>query len=172
MSTLVKKLYTAGPMTGIPKFNFPAFLAAAEDLRKRGYEIISPAEMDLKDVGTSALASPDGKLTKDGKTTDGYTFGDFLARDVKIIADQVDGVVCLPGWDSSKGARLEVFVALISGKPVYTYMPTSVDGMIPMSFARAAHIVMPRDGDVAAYNALAFSPVEETNKKKRYGIAG
>lgn len=161
MSQLVKRLYTAGPMTGIPKFNFPAFLAAAEHLRSLGYEIFSPAEMDLKDVGVSALSSTDGKLSTEGKTSDGYTFGDFLARDVKIIADKVDGVVCLTGWENSKGARLEVFVALISGKPVYSYVPEHPKGMIEINFARAANLVTPVENDVAAYQALAFTTKEK-----------
>lgn len=146
-------LYMAGPMTGIPQFNFPAFFAAAEDLRKLGYTIVSPAEMDME-IGVTALASPDGKLkaSLDGnqaKTDDGYTFGDFLARDVKVIADKVDGVVCLPGWENSKGARLEVYVSLISNKPVFTYVPSA--DPLPISFETAAGKVKVRPQHHAAY---------------------
>lgn len=143
--------YIAGPMTGIPQFNFPAFFAAAKDLRAKGYEVVSPAEMDME-IGVTALSSPDGKL-KDGKTDDGYTFGDFLARDVKVIADKVDGVVCLPGWENSKGARLEVFVALISGKPVFTYVPD--EHPVPIQFAVAAGKVKPREAHLTQYKKTA-----------------
>lgn len=156
MSTLVKKLYLAGPMTGIPKFNFPAFFAAQKTLENLGYEIVSPAEMDLEDVGDMALSSEDGKLNSNGTVETGHTFGDFLARDVKIVADIVAGVVCLPGWEKSKGARLEVFVCLISDKPVYAYTPNRPHGMTPIDFITAADIVKPTQTYNEDYKELAF----------------
>jgi hypothetical protein len=112
MSTPINKLYVAGPMTGLPQFNFPAFDRAARLLRGDGFEVISPAELDSPAVRAAALASPDGKLG-------GETWGDMLARDVKLIADEVEAIVVLPGWSKSRGARLEVFVALLCGKPVF-----------------------------------------------------
>jgi hypothetical protein len=108
------KYYLAGPMSGIPQFNFPLFHEAAAKLRTEGLEIISPAEMDSPAVQAEGMASTDGKLV-DGKIA-GETWGDMLARDVKVIADQVDGIVFLPNWQTSRGARLEAFVALLTGK--------------------------------------------------------
>lgn len=40
------RVYLAGPMRGVPHFNFPAFHAAAAELRARGYVVFSPAEAD------------------------------------------------------------------------------------------------------------------------------
>jgi hypothetical protein len=112
-----KKYYLAGPMTGIPQFNFPAFDSAAARLREAGYDIVTPSELDSPEARKAALASPDGD--PDGyKRETGETWGDLLARDVKIVADEVDGVAVLPGWASSRGARLEVFVARLCGKPI------------------------------------------------------
>lgn len=109
------KLYTAGPMTGHPQFNFPAFDEASKSLRIEGFDIVSPAELDDPEDRTHAMSSPDGAPGTEGS----HTWGDLLARDVKIIADEVDGVVLLPGWETSKGARLEAFICRLVGKPLF-----------------------------------------------------
>ena len=44
------RLYLAGPMTGLPLWNFPAFATAAAALRADGHTVFSPAEHD-KAVG-------------------------------------------------------------------------------------------------------------------------
>lgn len=117
------KLYIAGPMTGVPQFNIPLFNFAAERLRAQGHEIINPAELDSPAMQALALASPDGDLAKLEKETS-ETWGDVLARDVKVIADGVEGIVVLPKWYLSRGARLEVFVGLLTGKRFFYYLPT------------------------------------------------
>jgi hypothetical protein len=103
-------------MSGIPQFNLPAFDAAAEYLRGRGLQIVSPAELDSWKVRRHCLASRDGR-----DMPVGHTWGDFLARDVKIVADQVTGLILLDGWMGSRGARLEVFVALLAGREFMRY---------------------------------------------------
>ena len=35
---------------------------------------------------------------------------------MKLVADRVDGIVLLPGWERSRGARLEAFVGLLTDK--------------------------------------------------------
>lgn len=114
-------LYVAGPMTGLPQFNFPAFDEATTNLRREGFKVVSPAELDDEETRAAALASPDG--APGSGTTNGDTWGDFLARDVKLIADQCDGVAVIDGWNKSKGARLETFIAHVTSKPV-VYYPT------------------------------------------------
>lgn len=137
------RIYLAGPMSGIPSFNFPAFYDAAAALRAAGWSVISPAETDPPDVQAEALKSPDGKMVA-GKCGS-ETWGDMLARDVKMLADGVlvdtkfshedshgaehythtrlpiEGIVFLPGWEKSKGARLEAFVGILTGKQFFEY---------------------------------------------------
>ncbi|QOC56010.1 nucleoside deoxyribosyltransferase [Gordonia phage Clown] len=45
--------YLAGPMTGYPEFNYPAFTAAAENLRAQGLTVVSPHELHDGDTGRS-----------------------------------------------------------------------------------------------------------------------
>jgi len=123
------KVYLAGPMTGIPQFNYPLFMDTAAGLRavelspEQGYgiEVVSPAELDFPEVQLASLLSPDGNLNT--IETHGLTFGDFIARDVQLIIDDgIDAVVVLPGWETSRGARLETFVAnAICGLPIMTW---------------------------------------------------
>ncbi len=117
------RLYVAGPMTGIPSFNIPAFDAAAAMLRAAGHDVISPAELDDPRIRAISLASEDGRIAT--LETHGATWGDFLARDVKLLADDgIEGVAVLPGWDKSRGARLETFVAsAMCGLPIYAIEP-------------------------------------------------
>lgn len=122
------KLYLGGQMTGIPQFNFPAFDTAAGTLRDRGYDIVSPAELDDPKTREAALASPDG--APGSGASNGETWGDFLARDVKLIADEVDGAVFMEGWQQSRGARLEALVCTLEHKPVFLYDEEEPTGMI------------------------------------------
>jgi hypothetical protein len=116
-----ERWYLAGPMGGRPQFNIPAFDEAARILRADGRTIVSPAELDSPEVRAASLVSPDGTwiLNK----ISGETWGDLLARDVKLIADEVDGIIFLPEWHTSRGARLEAFVGLLTGKQFAVYLP-------------------------------------------------
>jgi hypothetical protein len=105
------KIYLAGPMSGIPQFNFPLFYSAAKELRVQGWEVVSPAEMDDAEDSGAALKSLDGNVND--RTIVKKTWGEFLSRDVKLLADGgIEGIIFLPGWDKSKGARLEAYVGL------------------------------------------------------------
>lgn len=91
------RVYIAGPMTGYHEHNFPAFREAAETLRAHGWDVISPAEMDEED----GYEPP-----KDGGEISQETYIEFLLRDLNAIAG-CDGIVLLPGWYSSAGAKVE-----------------------------------------------------------------
>jgi hypothetical protein len=108
------KAYLAGPMSNIPQFNFPEFFRVGELLRSQGWNIVSPAELDDHDDKGAALKSKDGD-PNNRDAMGGKTWGDFLARDVKLIADTgIEAIIFLPGWETSKGAKLEAMVGLLS----------------------------------------------------------
>lgn len=143
------KVYLAGPMTGFPQFNIPAFDAAAKDLRSRGLEVVSPAELDDPETRAAALASKDGlALNKD------ESWGDFLARDVKLIADDgIEAIVVLPGWMYSPGALLETYVARLSHLPIYSYA-----GHAPLYGVRGVDLDAAHTSERAAYDYVLFIP--------------
>jgi hypothetical protein len=103
-----RRPYIAGPMTGIPRFNIPRFDEVADWLRDLGMDPVSPAELDSDNDRARAMASPDGHVVH---YENGKTWGDFLARDIKLIVDtpDIDAIMVLEGWEGSRGARFETF---------------------------------------------------------------
>lgn len=109
--------YLAGPMSGHPQMNIPAFEKAKADLSSRGYSIVSPVELDDKELYEASMRSGAGNIDDIPAT-----WGELLGRDIEAVAhDNCVGVICLPEWTTSKGARLEVFCALNLGKLVASY---------------------------------------------------
>jgi len=90
------RLYLAGPMTGFEDFNFPAFNKMAAELRARGYVVENPAEHGV---------------------VDGADWADYMAYDLTRFG-LCGQVAVLPGWEISKGARLEVHIARELGMKV------------------------------------------------------
>ena len=112
------RIYLAGPMTGLPEYNAPAFRAATFDLRNRGIEVWSPVEMDEEDgVNLEAEAASATTLHSDP----GWDWARALARDIGVVIRDVEAVVVLPGWTKSRGAFLETETAYAQGKSVLRY---------------------------------------------------
>lgn len=83
-----KTIYLSGPMTGFPDLNFPAFHAMTTSLRAGGHKVTNPAELN----------------------PDGGSWNDCMRCDIAALMN-CDTVATLPGWEHSKGARLEVLIA-------------------------------------------------------------
>ena len=110
-------VYIAGPMRGVPHFNFPAFDAAKSYLIGLGYEVWSPADFDRELDGFDPYKAE--YETAEGcadfpKTMD---FDDVVLRDLTAVT-LCDAIALLPGWEKSKGAVAEIAVAHWMGKPV------------------------------------------------------
>lgn len=110
-------LYIAGPMTGIPEFNFPAFDAAAAKYRALGYAIISPAEHD-RDNGLDVTGMTGDVAELAGK----FDLAEALLWDLARVAE-CDGIVLLEGWERSSGARAELALAAALGKMALRDLP-------------------------------------------------
>ena len=100
------KVYLAGPMTGYPHFNYPAFHAAAEQLRQEGHFVFSPAERDMERDGKDW-----GAEVKNGSATEakdkGFDLRTALHDDLAFICREADAIALLPGWEKSTGAQAE-----------------------------------------------------------------
>lgn len=104
------KVYIAGPMSGMPDWNFPAFFEAERQLLELGYEVINPAHNDGATV-QEALQSA-GSPERPNNMWSWY-----MRRDLPHVME-VDALCVLPGWQNSKGAKLEVHVATAIGIPL------------------------------------------------------
>lgn len=112
------KVYVAGPMRGIPEFNFPAFNAAAAALRQIGCEVFNPAEKDNERHGTDISK---GNATGDeaiASAQHGFNLREALGMDLAWICAEADAVALLPGWENSKGANAEKATAEALGLQV------------------------------------------------------
>jgi hypothetical protein len=88
------KIYIAGPMSGLPEYNYPAFHAADADLTALGYETLNPATNPAQD------------------SWEGY----MRAAIAQVI--QAEAIAFLPGAHQSRGARLELAIASALGMDV------------------------------------------------------
>jgi hypothetical protein len=83
------KVYISGPMTGIPEYNYPAFEKAYQYLISKGYDVVSPHHNEI---------IPEWK------------WEDYMKKDIRLLSE-CDAVALLSGWENSRGAKLEVYIA-------------------------------------------------------------
>ena len=86
-------VYLSGPMTGLPDFNYLAFIAEAARLRAAGHTVVNPAEY---------AAMPH------------FEWHEYLRRDIRLLTT-CSAIHMLPDWSRSKGARLEHHIAVELG---------------------------------------------------------
>lgn len=104
-----KCIYISGPMRGIPEYNFPAFYRGEALWLMKGWEVLNPARIDEEE---------DGFDPKKPETIHPDGMRHYLVRDVKMLA-AATAIAMLPGWEKSKGAKLELCVAYAMGLDVF-----------------------------------------------------
>lgn len=93
-------VYLSGPMTGVDDHGLAAFAAARATLRDRGYSVLCPSEV--------SSVQPN------------FAREDHLRRDFNFVL-LADEVCVLPGWQHSKGAVIEVNLAIALSLPVWEF---------------------------------------------------
>ena len=118
------RLYISGPMTGLPALNYPAFYATADVLTRLGHFAINPAN----------------GVTDDDNAT--QPWGYFMLRSLRILRDSaVEALVILPGWEQSRGARIEIGDAIRRGLMLYRLIGDTLHP-VPMSEIRPGLLAM------------------------------
>lgn len=111
-------------MTKRPEFNFPLFDEVEAALRRQGHDVISPAEHDRQVLMEKRGLRPEdvpgyyeGDAAKYAESIG--LIHDLLAWDFHVIMDEATGIVMLPDWEHSTGARAERLVAEAVARTVY-----------------------------------------------------
>lgn len=102
----MRRFYIAGPMSGYPELNFPAFRQAAKHMRAAGIEVISPHE----------IKAPHG-----ADATPREIWQTCMRADLAQLVTCSD-VVMLPGWRASEGATLENTIGRALGLGMWDYL--------------------------------------------------
>lgn len=152
------RIYISGPMTGLPKHNFPAFHKAAKAWRKAGWDVENPAE------------------AFDGRTDLRYL--DYARRDVEVLRT-CSAIAMLPGWDAptARGSiweheiatqmlRLPVFDATEPAK-MTTFALPSIGVVVPRTVLpsdAAARKAVPIVSGVLDYFPAALAEVARVSK--------
>lgn len=92
----MQRIYLAGPMTGMPDHNFPAFHGEAARLRRLGYHVENPADHGI---------------------IPGAELADYLRLDLPLLVT-CDTLALLPGWLASRGANIEHGLAVNLGMKI------------------------------------------------------
>jgi len=105
------KYYISGPISGYPDGNKDSFYTTHKKLEEISIrtgvnlQIVNPHDLDL-------VAAPPVDLNPDAH----WIW--CMRRDIKALCD-CDAVVLLPGWELSRGARMEVWTAHKFGMPFF-----------------------------------------------------
>ena len=100
---MAQRWYISGPMTGLEDWNRPAFDEAESTLEDMGLATFNPARaFPVKEI---------------------ECWEECIIRDVLHMLDTNDQwcVALLPGWEDSRGARLEAMLAFSRNWPVALY---------------------------------------------------
>ena len=88
-------VYIAGPITGKPGYNVDVFAAAERHLTACGHTVVNP---------TTLHEGPLGSLSRE----------EYMRTDIRALLD-CEAIYLLPGWQDSRGARMEHDIAVQIG---------------------------------------------------------
>lgn len=119
------KSYIAGPMTGLPYFNFDAFADAERELKLHKIVTYNPATHD-NEMGFDPFCFKTGdskeptcrNKSKKHQSQHEFSLREALKWDTARITES-DLITLLPGWENSVGVRAELALAFALKIPVF-----------------------------------------------------
>lgn len=97
-----QRIYIAGPMTGLPDNNYPSFHDAAARMRNKGWHVENPAENPAPHVEAAC------------------TWSGYMRMGISQLMT-CHAIYLLPGWQNSRGASVEYFIAQRLGLTIYEH---------------------------------------------------
>lgn len=110
------KIYLAGPMRGYPNWNFALFDEIRDQLTQAGHHVFSPAEQ-CRALGYL----PDEDSAYPHQEGGREHLKHVMLCDIACIY-AADALALLPGWQTSRGATVEVALAQFLGLTIYDAM--------------------------------------------------
>lgn len=100
-------------MAGYQNYNWDGFAAMADVLRQRGHVPVNPHHVDPDHAGPCRGAPLPHRP---------HHYGCYLHASIAALLDS-DAAVFMPGWESSRGARIEREIALAFGVEIIEVTP-------------------------------------------------
>jgi len=100
----MRTIYIAGPMTGLPEMNYPAFFDAEDKLCQKGLLVNNPA----------AIRKHPDDLHGD------QIWQYYIRLAIPMVLASTE-IAFLPGWLDSRGARLEAFIGMSLSMRTWDY---------------------------------------------------
>ena len=101
-----RKIYIAGPMRGLPDFNYQKFNAVEAELAANGWNVSNPVKIGEK-FGTAEEINGSAILLE------------AVMQSELLAVKLADAIFLLRGWQHSEGARMELAAALEKSADVY-----------------------------------------------------
>lgn len=134
----MKRVYCAGPMSGIAELNFPAFFEAEERFAEAGWIVVNPARIDQAEGFDPEWPSEV-----------------FMRRDLRLVPT-CDAIALLPGWQQSPGTHKELTVARWCGLDILDAV--TMEPLPPESVLDEAERLVHGDrGDSYGHPAIDFA---------------
>lgn len=96
--------YLAGPMSGIPKYNYPEFSSCAAILRAEGVKIVSPHEVPWP---------------QDHNDMSEVLLWEYMMEKTGELLATAGGVILMEGWPHSRGCGVELDSPRSKKQPVW-----------------------------------------------------